>query len=118
MYSLIAKWTILPGNEDNAIAALKKLAEQVQQQEPGTLIYTIFTPDFKEKSLPTPPAGEVTFIEIYENNDAFMAHINGIAYQDFLTNYGQLFLNDFGGKPFVTFGVIEKQAGFFRDTVS
>ena len=115
MYSLIAKWTILPGNEDKAVAALKNLATQVLQQEPGTLVYAIFTPDFAERSLPTPPAGEVSFLEIYEDNDAFMKHINGTVYQNFVTNYGALFLNDFSGKPFVTFEVIQKQAGFFKN---
>jgi quinol monooxygenase YgiN len=118
MYPLIAKWTILPGNEEKALAALKDLAAQVLDCETGTLVYAIFTPDFSKTSLPTRPAGEVTFIEIYESNDAFLAHIKGDTYNNFLKNYGQLFLNDFNGKPFVTFEAMEKQAGFFRSAVS
>ncbi len=34
MYSLIGKWTILPGNEKKAITALKKLAKDVKKTEP------------------------------------------------------------------------------------
>src|SRR4051812_21163152 len=94
MYPLIAKWTILPGNEKKVTEALKKLATDVQKNEPNTLLYMVHVPDFNEQSLPTPPAGEVVFFEIYKNKAAFMDHINGPDFKNFVKNYGSLFLQD------------------------
>lgn len=115
-YPLIAKWTILPGNEAEALAALKKLALDVQENEPGTLLYMVHTPNFKEKSLPTPPEGEVFFWEVYEDQEAFFKHINGTIFQTFVAKYGHLFLSDFSNPPqvFMTTEVLTKIEGFSR----
>lgn len=115
-YPLIAKWTILPGNETVALAALKQLALDVQANEPGTLLYMVHTPNFNEKSLPTPPAGEVFFWEVYENQEAFFTHVNGTIFQTFVKDYGNLFLSDFSNPPqvFMTTEVLTKIEGFSR----
>lgn len=116
MYPLIAKWTILPGNEKKVIAALKKLAKEVQKHEQGTLLYMVHTPNFKEKSLPTPPAGEVLFFEIYKDQAAFLKHISGSIFKNFVANYGSFFLNDFSVTPqvFMCTEVLTHIAGFAR----
>lgn len=120
MYPLIAKWTILPGNEKKATAALKKLAQDVKKNEPGTLLYMVHTPNFKEKSLPTPPEGEVVFLEIYEDQAAFIKHISGSVFTDFVKNYGNLFLQDFNTPPqvFMTTEVLTHLGGFVRNDLT
>ncbi len=116
MYPLIAKWTILPGNEAKATEALTKLAQDVQENEPGTLLYMVHIPNFKEKSLPTPPAGEVVFWEVYTDQEAFFTHVNGAIFQEFVKTYGALFLNDFNtpSQVFMTTEVLTSIAGFTR----
>lgn len=117
MYPLTAKWTILPGNEEKAIAVLQKLAQDVKANEPDTLLYMVHVPDFNQKSLPTPPAGEVEFWEIYKDQNAFFAHVNGPIFQEFVKNYGQLFLNDFNvpSQVFMTTKVLTQIEGFARN---
>jgi quinol monooxygenase YgiN len=115
-YPLIAKWTILPGNEVKAATALTKLAQDVNEKEPGTLLYMVHVPNFNEKSLPTPPAGEVIFWEIYENQDAFFKHVNGPIFKEFVKTYGSLFLTDFNDPPqvFMITQVLTQIEGFSR----
>ena len=116
MYPQIARFTILPGNEKKAFAVLKKLARDVEQDEPGTLLYMVHTPDFKEKSLPTPPAGEVVFFEIYKDKAAFLKHINGSIFKNFMKNHGSLFLNDSAvpSQVYLAVEVLARFAGFAR----
>jgi len=115
MYQLIAKWTILPGKETEAVAALKKLAVQVKEEEPDTLIYLVNTPDFAQTNLPIPYAGTVTFFEGYKNKDAFLAHLNGPAFTGFVKAHGDLFLQS-NGQAFVIVETLKHQAGFIRST--
>lgn len=116
MYPLTAKWTILPGNEEKAVAALKQLALDVQKNEPNTLLYMVHLPDFNQKMLPTPPAGEVVFWEIYKDQQAFFDHIGGPVFTDFVKNYGDLFLSDFNQPPqvFMLTEVFNTIGGFSR----
>jgi len=116
MYPLIAKWTILPGNEMKATAALNQLALDVKQHEQDTLLYMVHVPDFNEKSLPTPPAGEVVFWEIYKDQAAFFKHVNGDIFKNFVATYGGLFLSDFSATPqvFMTTEVLTQLGGFAR----
>lgn len=120
MYSLTGKWTMLPGKEKKAISALKKMANAVNKEEPGTLLYMIFTPDYKEKNLPNPPSGEVVFFEIYEDKDAFQKHITGSIFTDFIKSNGSSFLNDFSAVPnmYITVKTLSKIGGFVRGKIS
>lgn len=115
-YPLVAKWTILPGNEEKAKTALIQLAKDVQENEPETLLYMVHIPNFNEKSLPTPPQGEVIFWEVYVDQDAFLKHINGSIFQNFVKTYGSLFLSDFSNPPqvFMTTEVLTQIEGFSR----
>ncbi len=116
MYTLISKWTILPGHEQEAIKALKKLPSLVKKAEPDTLMYTVHTPDFTQANLPTPAAGEVIFFEIYKNKKAFDNHVNGQVFKTFVTTYGHLFLYNLGA-PFVTLELLTHQGGFIREGI-
>nr|WP_294934759.1 antibiotic biosynthesis monooxygenase [uncultured Flavobacterium sp.] len=116
MYPLISKWTILPDKESEALEALKALALKVKADEPDTLVYLMHTPDFSEISLPTPPAGEVVFYEIYKNKEAFTAHVSGLTFTDFVKNYGHLFLSNYG-QPYVTLELLYLQEGFIRQGI-
>jgi hypothetical protein len=120
MYSLIGKWAILPGNEKKATAALKKLALEVQKNEPTVLLYMIYIPDFKEKSLPTPPAGEVVFFEIYKDKSEFEKHLTAPAFTNFVKKYGKLFLQDFATTPniFMTTETLKQLGGFARQGIT
>jgi len=116
MYPLTGKWTILPGNEKKAHAALKQMAKDVQKNEPGTLLYMVHIPNFKQKNLPTPPAGEVIFFEIYKDKAACDAHITGPIFTNFMKKYGSLFLTDFSATPqvYITVEIMTQLAGFAR----
>ena len=114
MYSLMSKWTILPGKHEAAVHALRELAGQVQLSEPDTWAYTVHTPDFAQASLPTPAAGEVIFFEIYKDEAAFTAHVNGATFVQFVNQHGHLFLSD-NARPYVSVEIMTRQAGFVRE---
>lgn len=120
MYQLTGKWTILPGNEEKVTKALKQLALDVQKNEPGTLLYIIHTPNFEEKSAPMPPAGEIVFFEIYKDKDAFNAHITGPYFQNFVKDYGNLFLQDFStpSNMYITVEPLLQLGGFIREELT
>ncbi len=119
MYSLVAKWYILPGNEAKATAALTQLAKDVKDNELETLLYMVHVPDFNEKSLPIPAAGEVIFWEGYQDQAAFLKHINGPIFKTFVANYGALFLSDFSTPPqvFMQTEMLTQLGGFARKTI-
>lgn len=117
MYPLISKWTILTGMESQALLALQELAAKVKEAEPNTWMYTVHTPDFTAQNLPTPPQGQVVFIEVYKDEQSFQDHVNGQIFQDFLSNYSDLFLKN-NGEPYVTLEILERQAGFIREVLT
>src|SRR3954469_23486315 len=122
MYPLIAIWTIKEGSEQQAVAALKRLAKQVQEKEPDTLVYLVHTPDMKEASMPTPSNLQVLFFEVYKNKAAFLAHVTGPIFQGFVAKHVNLFLSTetkcAGGEtvtqPFMMVEFLRREAGFIR----
>jgi len=123
MYSLTSTWTIQKGKEKAAIAALRHLALQVEQNEAGTLIYLVHVPDMAQPSLPTPSNLEVVFFEVYSDEEAFNTHVAGSIFQEFVSDHGNLFLSmapiDCGDgrsvvKPFMTVEFLKRKAGFIR----
>lgn len=122
MYPLISTWTIKEGSERQAVAALKRLAKQVNEQEPDTLVYLVHVPDMRQPSLPTPPALQVVFFEIYRSKAAFDSHVNGPVFQGFLAKHVGLFLSTKvkcpdGGEvtqPYTTVEFMRREAGFIR----
>ena len=123
MYSVIAIWTIQQGKEELATAALGRLAAEVQQQEAGTLMYLVHLPDMTQPSLPTPSNLEVVFFEVYRDRAAFLTHVTGDTFQNFVKEHADLFLCppptvcDDGTSvvgPFMTVEFLERKAGFIR----
>jgi quinol monooxygenase YgiN len=122
LYSLTTTWTLKPGKEKPAVAAIKRLAEQVKQHEAGTLIYLAHVPDMTQASMPTPSNLEVVFFEVYRNKAAFCTHVTGPYFQGFVAKHGDLFLSTKGecadpksaGKPFSTIEFLQRKAGFIR----
>jgi quinol monooxygenase YgiN len=126
MFTLVARWTINPGCETGARAALEQLASQVRDQEPDTLLYLVFVPEMKEQSLPTASPLEVVFVEEYRNKQAFLAHLDGPVFKQFVAKHLKLFLSTtvtgHDGKlvenPFVLVENLQRVAGFVRPAAS
>lgn len=122
MFPLISVWTISEGNEKAAIAALKRVAKQVEQQQEGTLAYLVHVPDMSQPSQPTPTPLQVVFFEIYKDKAAFLEHVNGDVFINFVNRHKKLFLclevKDKNGKkitwPYTTVEFLTRQAGFIR----
>lgn len=122
MFSLVSIWTIKEGQQQAAIAALKNLAQQVQEKEADTLMYLVHTPDMSQASLPTPSPLQVVFVEIYKDQAAFLAHVNGPVFKNFVAENVDLFLSTTsectgGGsvtKPYTGVEFLIRQAGFIR----
>ena len=124
MISLYSNWWIKPGKEKKAKKQLKILAATVQKKEAGTLMYLVHFPtsEFckKFKSEPATRPGAVTFVERYANWEAFDKHVNGDIFQNFLTDFGHLFVQDYpkdgeDAKPFIQVVFMDRVAGFIRD---
>jgi quinol monooxygenase YgiN len=113
MLSIIAKWWIQPGHEDDAVAALRELAAAVEEQEPFTIMYTIHT-SIVEGSRPSPPSNEVVFVSGWPDRAAFQQHLDGPVFKNWIAKHVDLFLTDDSGGLFVTGEFIDRQAGFVR----
>ncbi len=119
MYHLISKWTILPGKKAEAIRAINALAAVVKEKEPNTLAYMPHTPNLlKEKNNPVPYDGEIVFFEIYKDEAAFLKHLDGQPFQDFVRSYGHLFLSSSDGTTFVLNEVLHPINGFIREVLT
>lgn len=119
MYINNAFFTIAPGNEAAARAALTQLAADVQKSEPGTLLYLIHEPNLDPgvKIFPPPSASQVLFVEGYKDQAAFLKHHHGKNLRNFIARYGGLFLNMYGPDlPFMITQGMNLVHGFIRST--
>lgn len=117
MYINNAFFSIVPGNEAAAYAALGALAAAVEATEPDTWFYLIHTPDFDPgiNIYPPPSPLQVAFVEGYKDRDAFLKHHHGPNMAHFIARYGSLFLNMYGpASPFVILQTLEMAVGFIR----
>jgi len=114
---LTSTWFIRPGCEDAALAALARLAAQVEAEEPDTLAYQIHTPLTGQGLQARPPADplSVVFIEEYRDAGAFLAHLDGPLFTGFVREHGALFAGT-GGQPFTLVSFLARRAGFVRGT--
>ena len=73
MYIVDAFWSIIPGNEAKAYAALGALAAQVEKEQPDTWMYLIHTPNLDPgvNTFPMPGPEQVGFVEGYKDRDAY-----------------------------------------------
>jgi predicted enzyme related to lactoylglutathione lyase len=118
--SLTSLWYPAPGSETQALAALRQLAADVYADEPDTLMYFIHTPFPDEDdivSLPPVAANTVLFLETYRTPQAFLAHVNGSIFKNFVAEHGSLFVNS-NGKPFSMVTFLTRFAGFIRPEAS
>lgn len=117
MMPIIARWTILEGKRDAAIAALRELEREVYEQEPFVPMYTINVPDFSVTSFPTPAPTEVVFLSIFDDYEAFQKHLNGPVFQGWLARYKDLFLTN-NGNLFVMSTWLKRVAGYIRPSLT
>ncbi len=116
--SLVSCWFVRPGSETAASAALSRLAADVQAGEPDTLTYLVslqFAADARLQSLPPTDPNSVLFFETYRDTNAFLAHLNGPIFANFVARSGDLFVGT-DGKPYTTVTFLQPHAGFVRDT--
>ena len=66
MNTIVARLKIQDGKEDEALAVLKKMAADVDANEPGALAYLC------HRSIDNP--SEIVFFELYADDDASKAH--------------------------------------------
>ncbi len=83
MNTIIARIKIKDGKEGEALAALKKMAEGVEANEPGTLAYVIH----QAKDDPS----EIVFFELYADDDASKAHSQGDSMKAFQAGFADIF---------------------------
>lgn len=117
MYLNDAFWSILPGNEAKAYAALGALAAQVEREQPDTWMYLIHTPNLDPgvKTFPMPGPQQVAFVEGYKDRDAFQRHHSSPIMQEFFAKNGAYFLNMYGPTvPFMMVQPLEMIDGFIR----
>lgn len=117
MMPIIARWTILEGKREAAIAALRELEREVYEQEPFVSMYTINVPDFSVTSFPTPAPTEVVFLSIFDDYAAFQKHLNGPVFQGWLERYKDLFLTN-NGNLFVISEWLTRIAGYIRPSLA
>jgi len=116
MYINNAFFSIVPGNEAKAYAALGALAAQIKATEPDTWLYLIHTPNFDPgiNIYPPPSPMQVAFVEGYKDRDAFIAH-HTAEYGEVHLHSGALFLTCMGPtSPFVIVQTMELAVGFIR----
>lgn len=113
---LTSRWFVRPGREAEAAEALSRLVADVRAQEPETLVYMVHMsrPDDGElQSLPPADPASVLFFEVYRDVQAFQRHLNGPAFQGFVTEHGGLFVAA-NGRPFTVVEFLTMRDGFIR----
>jgi predicted enzyme related to lactoylglutathione lyase/quinol monooxygenase YgiN len=116
--SLTSEWFILPGREQEVLSAVAQLALKVEQQEPSTLVYLVHHPRIDTKdlqSLPPQVPQKLLFFEVYRDANAFLRHLNGPLFTQFVADYGNCFISAHGS-PYTTVQFLTRHAGFMRVT--
>ncbi len=112
MIALFSRWKLKDGCPPELAAALDELAVAVEEQEPGTLIYSMHMPGpyapigpppeyaVVGEATPLPPGkrNELIFFEVYESPQAFSAHLRGPVAK-FMRQYRHYFATPWQGHP-------------------
>jgi len=101
MITILARFKIQPGKEEEAEEAMKSMAESVESNEQGALTY-IFLRNRKD---PT----EISVFEIYADGDAFDTHRSTPHMATFGSKFGSIF-----DPATVKIERLEQVAGFKR----
>lgn len=118
MLPIIARWNIAPGKREQALAALRELAQSVEEEEPFVPMYTIHTPNMSGPptvNFPTPSDTEVIFLSVFDDYAAFQKHFTGL-FHVWLEQYKDLFLLN-NGNLFVVAEWLTREAGFIRPSM-
>ena len=93
MYLNDAFWSIIPGNEAKAYAALGALAAQVEKEQPDTWMYLIHTPNLDPgvNTFPMPGPQQVGFVEGYKDREAFHKHHDSPIMKEFFAKTARTF---------------------------
>lgn len=83
MHTTVAQFTILPGKEAEAEAAIKKVVEGVDKNEPGALAY------FWHRNKKDPM--QILVFEIWKDDDAVEAHRGTPYLTEFQSLFGTVF---------------------------
>jgi quinol monooxygenase YgiN len=113
MISVIARWYMIEGREEPALAALTELAAEVEARQPWVWMYTIHTTETEITSFPTPAANEVVFFSVFADRESFEKHLNGPVFQPWMKRHGHLFLMKHGDL-FVISRFLRRHAGCVR----
>lgn len=117
--SLTSQWFIKPGMEERVLETIPHLVAQVHMHEPETLMYLVHTPWAKPdaghvlQSLPPSGAPCLLFVEQYASQAAFLKHLHGKPFCDYVAEHGELFISAHG-KPYTTVTFLERRNGFIR----
>jgi len=128
MISLISKWKLKNGCNDELINALTELTVQVELNELNTLSYNVHIGarnPLNERNLPLVPADksianeaqtEIVFYERYTDAKAFSEHVSGPIFNTFRTNFIHCFYQDpdKSGWPQTDNTFLELEASFTR----
>lgn len=117
MFIIDAFWSIIPGNEAKAYAALGALAAQVEREEPDTWMYLIHTPNLDPgvNTFPMPGPQQVAFVEGFKDRAAYEHHATSGILQEFFAKNGKYFLNMYGPTvPFMMIQPLNMIDGFIR----
>ena len=113
MFSTIATWYLKPECQSEGITALRRLAKDVEENEPDTWGYLVHSGG--ADSSPPNSDGTIVFVEIYKNKEAFLHHVKGPVFSKFMTDHGNLFQAGPGGdSPFVQVQNVDRIQGFLR----
>src|SRR5947209_11999561 len=67
--AVIATMKVAPGTRDESVRQLVAHGERCRAGEPGTLVFEVLVPHEQ--------ADTILLYEVYENEDAFKAHLSG-----------------------------------------
>jgi len=101
MVNVIFRAKMKPGKEDEALAKMRSMAESVQANEPGTLVYAFHRPQ--------DDPSELVFWESYADDDAFKTHAGTAHMSDMRSSFADLF-----DTTSVKLERMERVAGFVR----
>lgn len=101
MLTIIARFKMQAGKEDEALERLRQMVGSVQAEEPGALAYLC------HRSQDDP--SEIVFFEVYADDDALQAHGQTPHMGEFRAGFAQLF-----DVSQVKIERLERVAGFAR----
>ncbi len=101
MVIVLARFKMQPGKEDEALAAVTKMAAEVEAKEPGALVYMML----RSKADPL----EIYAYEVYADQAAFDAHRRTPQMDEMQAKFAQ-----FMDRTSFNVEILERIAGFMR----